>query len=125
MIRFLTFGYAAFFAAVVAIGYVPSFIEYVADERLLFGLFELSLIDDVTHAVTALGALIAALYSRDLSIKYLIVFGSYYALDATFFLIYGLMNDRPFMDDILLNLPHVIIAASMFFIAYPLAKRRG
>lgn len=121
MIRKLTFGFALLFAAVVAIGYVPQFIRFEGNERLMFGLFQLSLIDDITHGVTAVAALVASLTSRKLSLLFLTAFGFYYGLDATFFLTYGFFNDKPYLSDILLNLPHVAIATVMLGTVYRLA----
>jgi hypothetical protein len=31
---------------------------------------------------------------------------------------YGLFNEKPWMDDVLLNLPHVLISAAMVWIVY-------
>jgi hypothetical protein len=120
MVRRLTFGFAILFAVVVAIGYVPQFITVAGDQRLMFGLFELSLIDDITHGVTALAALVASLTSRRLSLLFLTAFGYYYGLDAIFFLTYGIFNDKSWIADILLNLPHVGIAATMLGIVHML-----
>ncbi len=123
MIQKLTFAYAILFLAVTASGFVPAFIVWNGDTRLVFGLFEFSTVDDITHGFSALALTIAAFTSRQLSIMALIAFGSYYALDAIFYLINGFFNTLPFMGDILLNLPHVLIAASMFYVAYILAKK--
>jgi hypothetical protein len=73
---------------------------------------------------TALAAIIAAATSRKLSLLFLTAFGFYYALDAVFFLTYGLFNEKPWLDDVLLNLPHVLIAAAMLGIVYRLAPAR-
>jgi arginine exporter protein ArgO len=124
-IRVFTFGFALFFTAVVAIGYVPAFVTQAEDERLLFGLFELSLIDDVTHGVTALAAFIASVRSRQLCLLFLTAFGFYYALDATFFLTFGLFNDRTWLQDIALNAPHVAISSAMLWMVYWWAPRRN
>ena len=124
MVRKLTFAFALLFAWVVASGYIPSFITYEGTDRLQFGLFRLSLIDDVTHGVTALLALVASLHSRKLSLLLLTAFGFYYALDAIFFLTYGFMNEKPYSADILLNLPHVLISTAMLGIVYWWAPRR-
>ncbi len=123
MVRKLTFGFAVLFAVVVAIGYIPQFIRVEGDQRLLFGLFELTLIDDITHGVTAAAALVASLTSRKASILFLTAFGFYYGLDAIFFLTYGFFNEKPYSADILLNLPHVLIASVMLGVAYRWAPR--
>lgn len=125
MVRKLTFGFALLFTWVVVSGYIPQFITYEGAERIQFGLFRLSLLDDITHGVTAIAALIAALRSRKLSLLFLTAFGFYYALDAIFFLTYGLFNDKPWLADILLNLPHVLIATAMLGIVYRLAPREA
>jgi hypothetical protein len=123
MVRRLTFAFAVLFAIVVAIGYIPQFITVQGDERLMFGLFELSLLDDITHGVTAIAALVAALSSRKHSLLFLTAFGFYYGLDAVFFLTYGFFNDKTFIADILLNAPHVAIAAGMLGIVYVLEPK--
>lgn len=123
MIQKLTFAYAVFFVAVVASGWFPPFIVWGEDTRLLFGLFELTTVDDITHGFTALALIIAAFTSRQLCLMALTVFGSYYALDAIFYLINGFFNTLPWMSDILLNLPHVLLSTTMFAIVYILAKK--
>jgi len=123
VVRKLTFAFAIFFALDVAIGYLPQITQVEGSERLLFGLFRLSLIDDITHGVTALTALAASIHSRRASLLFLTTFGSYYALDALFYLIYGFFNDKPYIQDLLLNLPHVLIAAVMLGTVYVWAPR--
>ena len=123
MSRSLTLGFAAVFTIVVAIGYIPAFITTEGSERLMFGLFELSLIDDITHGVTALAALAAAAAGRRACMVFLTAFGFYYGLDAVFYLVYGLFNEQGFMADILLNLPHVGIATIMLGYVYRLAQK--
>lgn len=123
MIRKLTFAFAVLFTGVVAIGYVPQFVQSEGNDRLLFGLFQLSVLDDITHGTTALAALVASLSSRKLCLLFFTAFGFYYALDAIFFLTYGFVNEKPYSADILLNLPHVLISGTMLFIVYRLAPR--
>jgi Zn-dependent protease len=123
VVRKLTFAFAILFGVVVAMGYVPRFIQLEGDQRLMFGLFQISLIDDITHGVTALAALIASLTSRKLSLLFLTAFGFYYALDAIFFLTYGFFNDKPYSADIMLNLPHVLISTIMLGTVYWLAPK--
>ena len=124
MVRKLTFAFAVGFALVVVVGYIPRFIRVEPDgQRLLFGLFQLSLIDDVTHGVSAMAALIASLGSRKACLLFLTAFGWYYALDAIFFLTYGFFNEKPYIADILLNLPHVVISGVMLGTVYRWAPR--
>lgn len=121
----LASGFALLFAAVVALGYVPAFVTMEGDERLLFGLFQLSLIDDVMHGVTAVAALAAAFASRRMALLFCTAFGFYYGLDAVFFLTYGFFNDKRWIADILLNLPHVGIAVAMLGYVYRLPPREA
>jgi hypothetical protein len=110
--------FAVVFALVVASGYVPGWITHVGNERMLFGLFMMSELDDITHGVTALACAVAALHSARLVRLVFVTFGSYYALDAVFYLLYGFVNDKTLMQNIMLNLPHVIIGAWMLGLAY-------
>jgi hypothetical protein len=100
----------------VLVGYIPAWITHVDGERLLFGLFELSLIDDITHGVTALAFFISFFSpGRKLGILALTAFGYYYALDAIFYLAFGFFNDNSYISDILLNFPHVVISSTMLY----------
>ncbi len=125
MIRKMTLGFAFFFGLVVLSGYVPQFIVIEGKERLMFGLFELSVIDDVTHGVTALAALVASLHSRRFSLLFLTAFGYYYALDAIFYLTFGFFNDKGLVANVLLNMPHVVISSIMLWSVYRLAPRQN
>src|SRR4029077_4033820 len=115
MVRKLAFAFSIIFAIVVILGYIPAFNAPAGanGEHLMFNLFAISLIDDITHGVTALVALVAALHSEKASVLFLTAFGWYYALDAVFFLTYGFFNDKPWYADLMLNAPHVGIAALM------------
>lgn len=123
MIRKLAFVFAVSAALVVAIGWVPQFIVMEGNERMMFGLFMLSPLDDITHGLTAIAAIAACLHSRKASLFFLTAFGWYYALDAVFFLTYGLVNDKPWIADIMLNAPHVVISSIMLGAVYWLAPR--
>lgn len=118
MIRKVTFGFAILFAIVVAMGYVPGWVQHEHSERLMFGLFRLSMLDDITHGITALAALAAAFRSTRASVLFLTAFGWYYMLDAIFFLTNGFFNDLPWTADIMLNLPHVLIGGVMLWLVY-------
>ena len=126
MIRWVTVGFAVLFTLVVAMGYVPSFVTAVhGEERILFDLFKISLLDDITHGVTALAALVAGLTSRRASLLFLTAFGFYYALDAIFFLIYGVASHQPPLANLMLNAPHVVISTVMLFLVYRVAPREA
>lgn len=126
MPRLLAIVFAIVAAVTVALGYVPQFITPVnAEERMLFDLFMVSLLDDITHGLTALAALVAALHSERASLLFLTAFGWYYALDAVFYLTYGFFNERTWMGDLMLNLPHVLIAGVMLGAVYWMHPRRA
>jgi arginine exporter protein ArgO len=124
MIRSVTAGFVVLFALVVAMGYVPAFVTAVhGEERTLFDLFKISLLDDVTHAGTAVAAAVAVAHSRRACLLFLTAFGFYYALDAIFFLIYGVLSHQAPMANLMLNAPHVAIATVMLGLVYWWAPR--
>jgi Domain of unknown function (DUF4383) len=118
VIRWSVAAFAVLFAIVVVMGWVPGWYTMEGQERKLFGLFMLSPLDDITHGLTAVAALLAALAGGAWPRRFLVVFGSYYGLDALFFLSYGAVNDKPWIADVLLNTPHVGIAAAMAALVY-------
>jgi arginine exporter protein ArgO len=124
MIRRIAAGFALLFTLVVALGYVPSFVTAVhGEERILFDLFKISLLDDVTHAGTALAAVVAAATSTRASLLFLTAFGFYYALDAAFYLAYGVLSGQAPLDNLMLNAPHIAIATVMLGVVYWWAPR--
>jgi hypothetical protein len=119
MVRKLTFVFAVFAALVVAMGYVPQFITaQQGDERMMFGLYKISLLDDVTHGLTAIAALAAFAHSRKACVLFLTAFGWYYALDAIFYLTYGVLSGQALGANIGLNSPHVIVSGVMLWLVY-------
>lgn len=130
MVRKLAFGFGVVFIIVVALGWMPQCISEMhmtphGMERTMFGLFALSMLDDITHGVTAIVLVAAAVHSHRASTLAFTAFGWYYACDAVFFLLNGFFNDKPWAADIMLNLPHVVLSSIMLFIAYRLAPREG
>lgn len=116
--RWTMIGFTLLFFVVVAMGWVPGWYRFEGKERLLFGLFALSPLDDITHGVTALACGIAAWQAGSWMRSVYVTFGSYYALDAIFFLLYGFVNEKTWVQDLALNAPHVGISAAMLFLAY-------
>ena len=94
-------------------------------ERMMWGLFAMSKLDDVTHGVTALVLLIGALHSRKWATLAFTAFGWYYACDAVFYLLDGALNHKPILSNIALNLPHVILSTAMLSIVYWLSPREA
>ena len=118
MLRKVAFGAGLFGAVVVALGWIPGISPHAGHERMMFGAFAISAIDDITHGLTALAAFAAAVHSERAARLFLVTFGSYYALDATFYLLNGFVNDLPWTADIMLNLPHVVVSSVMLAAAY-------
>ena len=118
MLRKVTFLMGLFGVVVVALGWIPGISPHTGHERLMFNAFLISAVDDITHGLTALAAFAAAFHSDRASRLFLVTFGSYYALDATFYLLNGFVNDLPWTADILLNLPHTVVSSVMLAVAY-------
>jgi hypothetical protein len=128
MVRKLAFVFSIVFVVVVAMGWMPQCITAMqmtpeGPERTMFGLFKMSMLDDVTHGLSALLLLAASIRSRQASLLALTAFGWYYACDAAFFLINGFIIHKPLMSNVMLNLPHVLIGTIMLGMVYYLAPR--
>ena len=126
-VRISAFVFALFFAVVVILGYIPGLnathvhhpgMAMQPGEHMLLGRYTISLIDDVTHGLSALLFLIASLHSARFSRLVLTAFGWYYAYDATIYLVTGVLQGTGLIDNVLLNLPHVVISSIMLFLAY-------
>jgi uncharacterized protein DUF4383 len=131
-IRWSAFAFALLFGGVVVLGYIPGINAPVhhhhdmggsaggggSDEHMLMGRYAISLIDDVTHGVTALVLLVTALVSARGARLALAAFGWYYACDAVFYLVTGFLKGDPPVGNLLLNLPHVLISSVMLLLAY-------
>ena len=118
MLRKVAFGAGLFGTIVVVLGWIPGISPHAGHERMMFNAFAISAIDDITHGLTALAAFAAALHSERASRLFLVTFGSYYALDATFYLLNGFVNDLSWRADIMLNLPHAVVSTVMLAAAY-------
>jgi hypothetical protein len=84
----------------------------------LLGLYTISLLDDVTHGLSAILFLVASLHSARASRLALTAFGWYYAYDAVIYLVTGVLQSKPIGENIGLNIPHVIISGIMLWLAY-------
>ena len=129
-VRLGTFGFAILFGLVVVLGYIPGLNAPMhqhhagADpgEHMLLGRYAISLLDDVTHGLTALLLFGAALHSARASRIALAVFGSYYAVDAAIYIITGVLQRDPIGSNLALNLPHVVLSSAMLWLAYSRAR---
>ncbi|MGV3709368.1 MAG: hypothetical protein ACO1Q7_11045 [Gemmatimonas sp.] len=137
VVRGSAFAFAIFFVVVVAMGYIPGLNatphvhnpdamaampmpsdSLAPGEHTMLGLYKISLQDDVTHGISAIAFLIAALVSARWSRLVLTAFGWYYAYDATIYLVTGILQKKPFMQNFGLNAPHVGISSVMLYLAY-------
>jgi hypothetical protein len=84
------------------------------DVSIFYGLFKISLLDDITHFLSGLFAIIAVIAGYKWTVKYLMIIGGYYFLDALFYVINGFATHQPVVDNFLLNVPHIIIATLVF-----------
>ena len=127
-VRVGAFVFALFFAFVVVLGYMPGIngqphvhhagMPMEPGEHMLMGLYRISLLDDVTHGLSAILFLVAALHSARASRLALTAFGWYYAYDAIIYLVTGVLQGKPLGENIGLNIPHVIISSIMLWLAY-------
>jgi hypothetical protein len=127
-VRVGAFVFAIFFAFVVTLGYMPGIngqphvhhpgMSMEPGEHMLMGLYRISLLDDVTHGLSAILFFVAALHSARASRLALTAFGWYYAYDAVIYLVTGVLQSKPLGENIGLNIPHVIISGIMLWLAY-------
>ena len=129
-VRLGTFGFAILFGLVVVLGYIPGFNAPMHQhhaggdpgEHMLLGRYAISLLDDVTHGLTALLLFGAALHSARASRIALAVFGSYYAVDAAIHIITGVLQRDAIGSNLALNLPHVVLSSAMLWLAHSRAR---
>jgi hypothetical protein len=134
MDRVRAFGWAYFvmFMAIVALDFVPAFVD---EEGRLFGLFTLDFYDNALHFASGAWAGIAAWLGHNASRTYFRIFGPLYFLDGLMGLalgsgyldfgifIYGPL-DLTLMIRFLANLPHLLIGGVAAVVGYVLAARR-
>jgi hypothetical protein len=111
----------ALFIGIVLIERLPGVLVTtgVPYEWLMFGTFKISLIDDITHGISGILGIIAIVRGYRCTVKYLMLIGGYYALDALFFIVYGFITGQGIIDNLMLNGPHIGITV---LVAYALKK---
>jgi hypothetical protein len=123
--------YVGLFAGVVILGHLP----HVNDSQgRLFGLFHITIYQDLLHGASGLWALLAVLHS-DKQVKiYMQWFGTIYFLDGVLgaitgvtFLDAGVFIGKepinPMSTRILANVPHILIGGGAVLIGFVFAKR--
>jgi Domain of unknown function (DUF4383) len=128
IVRVGAFVFSIFFGVVVALGYIPGLnaqphvhnpgMAMEPGSHTLLGLYTISLLDDVTHGLSAILLLVAALHSARASRLALTAFGWYYAYDAVIYIVTGVLQMKPLGENLGLNIPHVIISGIMLWLAY-------
>ena len=89
----------------------------------MFGLFKISLVDDITHGISGLLGIAALFSGYRWQVKYLMLIGGYYALDALFFVVNGFFTGQNVIENFLLNGPHIGIAVLIIFALYHSVKK--
>lgn len=124
-LRGAAIGFAILFALVVTLGFIPALnggMDHVAmsasGEHMMMGLYMIGPADDVTHGLTAVVFLAAGLASASWSRLALTAFGWYYATDAAIYLVTGVIQHRAPVSNVMLNLPHILLSATMLWLAY-------
>ena len=107
--KYIAIFLTALFVGIVTIERFPGVLvpTDVVNEWLMFGLFKISLLDDITHGISGILGIIALINGYKWRTKWLMLIGGYYSLDATFFIVNGFVTGQPFIQNILLNGPHI------------------
>lgn len=115
--KIVTICLSVLFIAIVVMEGIPGVCvsTEVPFERLMFGLFQISLLDDITHAMSGMFGILAVTLGYRWTVKYLMVVGGYYSLDALFFVTFGVLSGQPITSNLMLNAPHILISATIFF----------
>jgi hypothetical protein len=115
----------ALFIGIVTIERFPGVLVATdtAHEWLMFGLFKISLLDDITHGLSGILGVIALLKGYRWTVKYLMLIGGYYSLDATFFIINGFFVKQPVVENLMLNAPHIAITVLVCIALYKSVRK--
>lgn len=132
LIQWLCWFYCANFLFIVILSHWPGLTD--AEGRLL-GFFAIDPVDDVFHLLSGLLAGFCAFWSHRWSVNYFKFAGIPYLIDAITGLLFGVesLNGDIFTEGIhgpdftihglVVNLPHILIPATMMFIGFWLSKR--
>lgn len=120
--RYIVLFLSVLFVGIVVIEQVPGVMVPIlgsTTDSLMFGLFKISILDDITHLVSGLVGFYTLFRSYALRVKYIMLFGAYYSLDAIFYILNGFATGQPIMDNLMMNLPHVgigvLAAISLYY----------
>ncbi len=118
--KYIALFLSVLFIGIVSIERLPGVLvdTSVPYEWLMFGLFKISLIDDITHALSGLAGLLALFAGSRWTVKYIMIIGGYYSLDALFSVVYGFMTGQSIMYNFSLNAPHIGITVLVCIALY-------
>lgn len=131
LIRGLAWVYFLIFMGVVALDFVPAFVD---EQGRLFSLFTLDTYDNSLHAASGIWAAVAAWHSRAWSVFYFRLFGILYFFDGVVGLflgngyldfgifLYG-VADLPLITRILANAPHLALGGFAIYAGFFLSRR--
>jgi hypothetical protein len=106
-------GFAALFLGVYLLDFVPGIMD---EHGLMFGLFQMTRIVDLGHLAVGALAVVGALISSRAARIYFVALGVWYSIDvATYFV--GHLHTLPLRNNVLANLPHLLILIAAFWIA--------
>ncbi len=117
IVKLATLFLTALFIGIVLMERIPGVMIATADkyESLMFGLFKISLLDDITHGISGLLGILALIKGYRYSVYFLILIGGYYSLDALFYIINGFITGQSTVDNLMLNGPHIGITVLIIF----------
>lgn len=116
-VKYIAMFLTALFVGIVLIERIPGVlvITNIPYEWLMFGVFKISLVDDITHGLSGIFGVIALLKGYRWTVKYLMVIGGYYALDALFYVVNGFATGLGVADNLMLNGPHIGITVLVIY----------
>lgn len=116
---------ASLFVGIVVLERFPGVMTptSIPNEALMFNLFKISLLDDITHFLSGIVGFLALYRGYKWSAYYLMLIGGYYFLDATFFVINGFLTGQSFLENISLNIPHIGISVLIAHALYRCIKK--
>src|ERR1700691_193140 len=107
------FGFAVLFLGVYSLDYVPGIMD---QNGLMFGLFHMTRLVDLSHLGAGSLALIGALISARTARAYFWLLGVWYTIDV-FTYCFGHLSVLPLTKNVLVNLPHILIFIAAYWIA--------
>jgi hypothetical protein len=130
-VRIWAWAFALLFCAVVAVGYVPAFID---QNNMILGLFQRTWYADGLHLASAIWAAAAAATSSRAALIFFRLFGPLYFLDGVLGLITGSgyldfgifiygVQALPFATRLFANLPHLVIGGVALYAGYVVGRR--